>query len=84
MSPQGCFIGTIVSLAAMFFIGVGYQVAKFHGLVASYAKETSIAECLVHVNETAPKPPTEWVTKNALLNKKYNLFTPFINIKEIT
>ena len=59
ISSQGCFIATIVSLATLFFIGIGHQVAKAHHAIVPDPKPTSIEGCSVFINETTAAPPAE-------------------------
>ncbi|XP_076041757.1 sodium-coupled monocarboxylate transporter 2-like isoform X2 [Oratosquilla oratoria] len=47
----GAFVGTIVSLVFMFWIGVGHQVAKANGQISVPRMPTSVAGC---VNFTEP------------------------------
>ena len=51
---QGCFVGCITSLVFMFWIGIGYNVAKAYGLNNMDFKETSIDGCSAFFNETIP------------------------------
>uniref|UniRef100_A0A6A7FWQ0 Sodium-coupled monocarboxylate transporter 1-like n=2 Tax=Hirondellea gigas TaxID=1518452 RepID=A0A6A7FWQ0_9CRUS len=57
----GCFVGTVVSLLFMMWIGFGFQIAKSFGYIVSHAKETSIEGCAMFVNETLAilSPTTE-------------------------
>lgn len=48
----GCFVGTLVSLFLMFFIGIGYQVSTNLGFIRIIPKETSILGCADYLNVT--------------------------------
>ena len=54
VNPQGCFVGCITSLIFMFWIGIGYNVAKTYGINNMDLKVTSIDGCEGFINETIP------------------------------
>lgn len=45
-------MGTIISLALMFFIGTGQHIARAYGFYVIQKKATSVAGCVAFANET--------------------------------
>jgi len=55
----GCLVGAITSLILMFWIGIGYNVAKSYGINNMDLKVTSIVGCQHAFNETIKSYPSE-------------------------
>ncbi|XP_050725454.1 sodium-coupled monocarboxylate transporter 1-like [Eriocheir sinensis] len=52
-NSKGAFVGGVVSLVFMFWIGVGHQVAKAYGQIVQEAMPTSVEGCLANFTTIA-------------------------------